>query len=67
MILQRSDEMDEIIPSNTCPQIKIDKMGKNDMIHLKAEYLRIKSILMKEIIEEIELSLRKDVSERERN
>jgi len=62
---KRSDEMDEIIRSNTCPMIKIDKMGKNDMLLLKDEYLRVKKILMTEIIEEIELSIRKDTFERE--
>ena len=59
------NEMNEILPSKSCPLIKIDKMGKNDIVQLKAEYLRIKRALMKDIIEEIELSIRKDTFERE--
>ena len=44
---------EEIISSNTCGYIKIDRMFINDVEKLCKEYLRIKDILKKEIIQEL--------------
>jgi len=47
--------MEEVINSNTCGYIKIDKMFIDDIEQLHGEYLRIKDILIKEIIKECEI------------
>ena len=52
--------MDEVINSNTCGYIKIDKMFIDDIENLYQEYLRIKEKLKKEIIEELNEELNED-------
>jgi len=47
--------MEEVINSNTCGYIKIDKMFIDDIENLYQEYLRIKEKLKKEIIKECEI------------
>ena len=52
--------MEEVINSNTCGYIKIDKMFIDDIEQLHGEYLRIKEKLKKEIIEELNEELNED-------
>jgi len=52
--------MEEIIQSNTCEIISIDKKTVKDVESLKKEYLRIKEKILKEIIEEL-IETSKDV------
>jgi len=43
-------EKEEIIETNTCGYIKIDKLFIGDIKELKTEYLRIKEEIEKEIL-----------------
>ena len=52
--------MEEMIQSNTCEIIGIDKKTVTDVETLKKEYLRIKEKILKEIIEEL-IETSKDV------
>ena len=45
--------MEEMIQSNTCEIIGIDKKTVTDVEALKKEYLRIKEKILTEIIEEL--------------
>jgi len=45
--------MDEVINSNTCGYIKIDKMFIDDIEKLYGEYLKVKDKMKKEIINEL--------------
>lgn len=42
----------EIIETNTCGYIKIDKLFITDVINLKCEYLEIKESIKNEILKE---------------
>jgi hypothetical protein len=55
-------ETEDYIQSNTCEIIKVDKMFVKDVERLKKEYLRIKTKIYDEIIQEIEseINLPKD-------
>ena len=52
--------MEEMIQSNTCEIIGIDKKTVTDVETLKKEYLKIKEKILKEIIEEL-IETSKDV------
>ena len=52
---------EEIINSNTCGYIKIDKMFINDTEKLFTEYLRIKDKIKKEIIQENEMTQENEI------
>ena len=43
-------EKEEIVETNTCGYIKIDKLFISDIKELKTEYLRIKGEIKKEIL-----------------
>ena len=43
-------EKEEIVETNTCGYIKIDKLFIGDIKELKTEYLRIKEEIKKEIL-----------------
>jgi hypothetical protein len=45
-------DKEEIVETNTCGYIKIDKLFINDVKELKKEYLRIKQKIKEEILEE---------------
>lgn len=48
-------DKEEIVETNTCGYIKIDKLFINDVKELKKEYLRIKQKIKEEILEENKL------------
>jgi len=50
--------MEEMIQSNTCEIIGIDKKTVTDVETLKKEYLKIKGKILKEIIEELKEELK---------
>ena len=52
--------MEEMIQSNTCEIIGIDKKTVTDVETLKKEYLRIKEKILKEIIEELKEELKEE-------
>jgi uncharacterized protein YfcZ (UPF0381/DUF406 family) len=43
----------EIIETNTCGYIKVDKLFINDVKDLKEEYLKIKESIINEILKEL--------------
>ena len=45
-------DKEEIVETNTCGYIKVDKLFINDVKELKKEYLRIKQKIKEEILEE---------------
>ena len=48
-------DKEEIVETNTCGYIKVDKLFINDVKKLKKEYLRIKHKIKEEILEENKL------------
>jgi len=51
----------EIIETNTCGYIKVDKLFINDVKDLKEEYLKIKENIINEILKENKINPNKEI------
>ena len=53
-------DKEEIIETNTCGYIKVDKLFITDVKNLKSEYLEIKERIKKEILKENNITSEKE-------